>query len=150
MTVEPAEVDERMSARRGTRVRARLRRIGRAVKASLKGDRRQRVEESGKAVEALLGEDPPNQKEAWRRTKGWYWAAAKRGPPPAQATLERITAERTALYIQVPYPGGNIPVTVEPAEIDNSVPTEDEIAEAVTKLRRNRSGGPSWPPRATL
>ena len=34
-------------------------------------------------------------------------------------------------------------MTVKPAEIDNSVPTEDEIAEAVTKLRRNRSGGPS-------
>ena len=32
---------------------------------------------------------------------------------------------------------------MKPAEIDNSVPTEDEIAEAVTKLRRNRSGGPS-------
>ena len=34
-------------------------------------------------------------------------------------------------------------MTVEPAEIDNSVPTEDEIAAAVKKLRRNRSGGPS-------
>ena len=102
------------------------------------------MEEAGKAVEALLGEDPPNAKEAWRRMKGWYQAAAKRCPPPARATLERITAERTALYSQVPSPGENIPVTVEPAEIDDSVPTEDKIAEAVTKLRRNRSGGPSW------
>ena len=51
-------VDERVSARRGPRVQARLRRLGRAVKASLKGDRRRRVEEAGKAgkaVEALLG-----------------------------------------------------------------------------------------------
>ena len=71
------------------------------------------------------------------------WAAAKRGPPPTQATLERITAEQTALYSQVPSPGENIPVTVKPAEIDDSVPTEDKIADAVTKLRRNRSGGPS-------
>ena len=43
----------------------------------------------------------------------------------------------------MPSPGENIPVTVEPAEIDNSAPTEDEIAEAVTKLRRKMSGGPS-------
>ena len=43
----------------------------------------------------------------------------------------------------MPSPGENIPVTVEPAEIDDSVPTEDGITEAVTKLRRNRSGGPS-------
>ena len=92
-------------------------------------------------MEALLGEDPPNAKEAWRRMKGWYRAAENRGPPPARATLERITAERVELYIQVPSPGDNIPVTVNPAEIDDSVPTEDKIAEAVTKLRRNRSGG---------
>ena len=71
-------VDERVSARRGPRVQARLRRLGRAIKASLKGDRRRRVEEAEKAVEALLGEDPPNAKEAWRRMKGWYQVAAKK------------------------------------------------------------------------
>ena len=49
-------------ARRGARVRARLRRLGRAVRASPKGDRRRRVEDAGKDVEALLGEDPPNAK----------------------------------------------------------------------------------------
>ena len=111
---------------------------------SLKGDRRKMVEDGGKDVEALLGEYPPIAKEAWRRMKGWYRAAANRGPPPDRATIERITAERVELYSQVPSPGDNIPVTVKPTEIDDSVPTEDEIAEAVTKLRRNRSGGPSW------
>ena len=124
-------------------MRARLRRLGRAVRASLKGDRRRRVENTGKDVEALLGEDPPNAKEAWRRMKGWYRAAANRGPPPARAMLERITAEQVELYSQVPSLGDNILVTVKPDEIDNSVPTEDEITEAVTKLRRNQSGGPS-------
>ena len=99
------------------------------------------MEEAGKAVGALLGEDPPNAKEAWWRMKGWYRAAAKRGPPPARATFERITAERTALYSQVPSPGENIPVTVEPTEIDDLVPADDEIAAAVKNLRRNRSGG---------
>ena len=76
-------VDEQVSTKRGPRVHARLRRLGRAILASLKGERRRRVEEAGKAVEALLGEDPPNAKEAWRRMKGWYQAAAKRGPPPS-------------------------------------------------------------------
>ena len=75
--------DKRVLARRGTRVRARLRRLGRAIRARLKGDRRRRVEEAGKDVETLLGEDPPNVKEAWRRMKEWYRAAANRGPPPA-------------------------------------------------------------------
>ena len=123
-------------------MRARILRLGRAIRASLKGDRKRRVEDAGKDVEALLGGDPPNAKEAWRRMKGWYKAAANRAPPPARATLERITAERVELYSHVPPLGDNIPVTVTPSEIDDSVPTEDEIAEAVKKLRRNRDGGP--------
>ena len=40
-------------------------------------------------------------------------------------------------------------MTVKLAEIDDSVPTEDEIAEAVTKLRRIRSGGAVADPRRT-
>ena len=134
--------DERVSAKRGTRVRARMRILGRAFRAILKGDRKRRVEDAGKDVDALLGGDTPNAKEAWRRMKGWYKAAVNRAPPPARAMLERITAEQVELYRQVPSPGDNILVTVNPSEIDDLVPTEDEIAEAVKKLK-NRSGGPS-------
>ena len=79
--------------------------------------------------------------EAWQRLKGWYKDVFDRVPPPARATLERITAEQVKLYSYVPSPGENIPVTVKPVEVDDSVPTEDEIEEAVKKLRRNRSGG---------
>ena len=136
-------VDERVTVRRKPRAQTDMCRLGCAIQASLEGDRRRRVEEAGSAVEALLGEDPPNAKEAWRRMKGWYQATAKIVPPPARATLERTTAEQTELYSQVPSPGENIPVTVEPAIIDDSVPKEDKIAAAVKKLRRNRSEGPS-------
>ena len=56
--------------------------------------------------------------------------------------LERITAERVDLYSYVPSPGENIPVIVRPVQVDELVPTEEEIEEAVKNLRRNRSGGP--------
>ena len=91
----------------------------------------------------LLGADPPNPKETWRLLKGWYKAAVDRAPPPARDTIKRITAERVDLYSYVPSPGENIPVTVKLVEVDDSVPTEDEIEEAVKKLRQNKSGGPS-------
>ena len=65
-----------------------------------------------------------------------------RAPPPARATLEGIIAKRANLYSYVSSPGENIPVTVAPAEVDDSVPTEDDIEDAVKKLRRNRLGGP--------
>ena len=61
--------DERAYAQRGTGVRMRIRRLGRAIRASLQGDRKRRVETAGQDVETLLGEDPPNPKEAWRRLK---------------------------------------------------------------------------------
>ena len=120
-------VNERVSAQRGTGVHARIWRLGRAIRASLQGDRKRRVETAGQEVETLLGEDPPNVKEAWRRLKGWYKAAVNRAPPPTRATLERITAERVGLYSYISSPGKNIPVTVAPAEVDDLVPKEDEI-----------------------
>ena len=50
-------------------------------------------------------------------------------------------AERVDLYSYVPSPGENITVTVTLAEVNDSVPMEDEIENAVKKLRRNRLGG---------
>ena len=76
-------VDERVSAQRGTGVHARIRILGRAIRASLQGDRKQRVEIAGQEVETLLGEDLPNPKEVWRRLNGWYKAAVNRAPPHA-------------------------------------------------------------------
>ena len=52
-------------------------------------------------------------------------------------------AERVDLYIYMPSPGDNIPVTVKPVKVDDSVPTEEEIEEAVKKLQQNRSEGAS-------
>ena len=52
-------------------------------------------------------------------------------------------AERVDLYSYVPPPGENILVTVTTADVDDLVPKEDEISEAVKKLRRNRLGWPS-------
>ena len=86
--------------------------MSKAIKASLAKDRRRRAEEAGAEVEALVKVDPPLIQEAWYRLQGWYKAAVDRAPPPAQATLKRVTAERVALYSRIPPPGDNIPVTI--------------------------------------
>ena len=116
-------IDEIVSARRGSRVQARIHRLSQAIAARLKGDRKRRVEIAVEEVETLLGADPPNPKEAWRRLKGWYKAAVNRAPPPARSTLRKITVERVDLYSYVPSPGENISVTVKPVKVDDSVPT---------------------------
>ena len=59
-------VDERVSARLGTRVQARIRRLSREIAASLKGDRKMRLETQVEEVDTLLGAYPQNPKETWR------------------------------------------------------------------------------------
>ena len=109
---------------------------------ALKGDRRQRVETTGEDVGQIFTRDPPIPCKAWRRMRGWYRAAVDHALPPAQITLERITAERVEIYRVVSPPGENIPTSVEPNHIDDYVPTEEEVKWAVRRLRGEILGGP--------
>ena len=76
--------------------------MGEVVQASLAADRQRRAEEAGAEVEDLVKAEPPLIQEAWYRLQGWYKAAVDRAPPPARATLKRVTAERVALYSREP------------------------------------------------
>ena len=55
-------------------MRVRIWRLGCAIRVSLQGDRKLRVDTAGTDVESRLGGEPLNPKEAWRRLKGWYVA----------------------------------------------------------------------------
>ena len=100
----------------------------------LKGDGRCRTEGEVEEIERLLGADPPLHKESWHRMKGRYKAAVDHVPPPDQVTLERIMAEPVDLYCQVPPPGEKIPVSVEPFQVEELLPTEDEIEWEVRRI----------------
>ena len=115
--------------------------MSKAVQVSLAKDRRRRAEEAGAEVEALVKADLPLIQEVWYRLQWWYKAAVDRALPPARATLKRVTEERVALYIRVPPQGDNIPVTIEPFAVEDSVPEEEEIEWAVKHLQNNRAGG---------
>ena len=65
------------------------------------------------------------------------------------SALQYKSGENTEIYVHivaysyVPSLGGNVPVSVEPFLVDNSVPTEDNIEWSVTRLQNNHSGGTS-------
>ena len=73
-------------------------------------------------METLLTGDPPLPREPWKRMWGWYREAVDHALPPAQVTLERITAEREELYCVVPPLGETITTSVPISPINNSVP----------------------------
>ena len=45
------------------------------------------------------------------------------------------------LYIRVPPPGDNIPVTIEPFAVEDGVPEEEETEWALKRLQNNRARG---------
>ena len=137
-------VDERVSARRDpAQYQALIWGLCRAIAARLNGDQRQRAEEAGDEVERLLGSDTPLHCEAWNKMQGWYQSAVERAIPPTRVTLEQITTERVYLYSYVPSSGENIPVSVEPFQVYDLVPTEDDIEWAVKRLRNHCYRGTS-------
>ena len=137
-------VDERFSVRQDiAKYQTLIWRLGRAIKACLREDRKQQAEEAVSEVDTLLGLDPPLHWEPWQQIKGWYKAAVDRAPPHARVTLERIMTGRVELYSYVPPLGTKIPISVQPFPVDDSVLTEDKIEWSVTQLRNHRSGGAS-------
>ena len=138
-------IDKRVSAHQDPeKDHSLIQRLGSTIAAILKGESRCQVEEVGAEVVTLLGSDPQLHQEAWYQLKVWYPAAVEHAQPFARVNLEHITAERVNLYILVPPPEANIPVSVEPFSVDDSVPLEDEIEWAVKQLRNHLSGGTFW------
>ena len=90
-----------------------------------------------------IGVGPPLHREAWHQINRWYKAMFDHAAPPAWVTLERITAERMELCRYVPPLGTNVPISVQPFLVYDSMPAEEKIEWAVTRLHNHRSGGPS-------
>ena len=59
--------------------------------------------------------------------KGWHKDAVNHALLPAWVILERITAERRDLYLQVQPLGDNAPISIELFEVEDLVPTENKI-----------------------
>ena len=72
-----------------------------------------------------------------------YRDASDRPQPPAHVSLETLTTECAELYVHVPSPGRPIPIEVAPCPVDDNIPGEEDISEAVLWLRLYCAGGPS-------
>ena len=135
-------VDERAELRRDpSHDRAYARRLTRRIRQSFKDDRKRRVEAAGAAIEAKL--EANDLQGGWNIFKAWYRHAGDRPSKPSRADLRQVTSERAALYRKADLPGDNIPVIVASFDVLDAIPLEDEIAEAVKRLRSGKAPGPS-------
>ena len=71
----------------------------------------------------------------------WYRYADNRPPPLARVSLETLTAERAELYAHIPPPGRPITIEVSPFPVDENILGEEDIAEAVLRMRLNYARG---------
>jgi hypothetical protein len=80
---------------------------------------------------------------AWRSLHAWYKYASGRGSKPSQQDLNKMEVEFKALFKLEPPPGEPIPVLVAPFDVEDDVPSKEEIEDAVLGLKSNK------PPRPT-
>jgi exonuclease III len=136
-------VDRRTAMRRAPRYDQLLYRcLSRQIKKSIHTDRQNRTTEAGSTIEALLKSN--ELKEAWGVLQAWYNHAGDRPQKPSRQDLVTMTAEREELYRKRDPPGEPIPILLDrPYEIEDGTPTEWEIEEAVNRMPRGKSPGPS-------
>ena len=65
-----------------------------------------------------------------------------RPPPLARISLETLTAERAELYAHVLPPRRTIPIDVSPFPVDDNIPGEEDIYEAILCLRLHCTRSP--------
>ena len=66
--------------------------------------------------------------------RGWHRYAANRPPHLARISLETMTVKRAELYAHGPPPGKPIPIELAPLPVDDNIPGEEDIYEAVLRL----------------
>lgn len=135
-------VDGRAALNRRKPIDQKLaRQFSRRIRDAFKADRKRRVEAAGAAIETCLVDG--DLQGAWNQFKGWYKHAGDRPSKPSRMDMAQVTNEFHDLYQKRTPPGEPIPILVSPFDVNDQVPDEKEIEEAVRRMRRGKAPGPS-------
>jgi hypothetical protein len=114
--------------------------LSRHIKRAIQHDRKQRITKAGDEIEQNL--QAGCLKAAWNVLQNWYKHTGDRPPRPTWLDLRQVTKEYRSLY-QANIPFGNpIHTHITHCAINNELPNEQEIAEAVRKLKNGKAPGP--------
>jgi len=90
------------------------------------------------AAQAQVHLKAGNIQKAFGAIKGWYRDARPRPPTPSQTDLAVTRVEQAALHVPRETPHDHIPIHVEPYVINDYPPTEEEVVEAIRKLKTRK------------
>ena len=96
-------------------------------------DRRKRFQGTGASIETSMYVG--KVQEAWTQISQWYRQARVAQAPPTTEALDEVTVERAELYRRRPLEGLKFQLLVRQADIEEGIPTEAEVAEAVRGLK---------------
>ena len=111
------------------------------LRISLRADRKSRIEKTAVEIESLLG--ARQVKAAYGVIRGWYRDKPGHVPKPTIQDEEKTRLEYQDLYGMRESPGEQIPSHITTSTIDDSLPTEKEICEAIKRMKRDKSPGAS-------
>ncbi len=141
-------MDTRCALRRNPKhSRTLARQLTRETNASIKIDRPKRCEDAGARIAACFPDDHQESADlqgAYNILQAWYKHSGDRPPKPSRQDLESRTEEFATPHAATPPPGDPIPCSLpSPYDIDDSIPSRDEIKEATSRLKNNKAPGPS-------
>ena len=135
-------IDARAAGRRsGTINGEQLDKINKTIKKSIRRDKRIRTDKVGSEAEAKLASN--DSKGAFKVIRGWYQKRTKRPPKPTREDLRKVRQSYVDLFEKEPIDELPFPVHIEPFEISDEIPEEEEIIEALSRLKLNKAPGPS-------
>lgn len=113
--------------------------LKRQVNKALKSDRIARA--TAAEAEAQRHLERGDIRKAFGAIKGWYKEVGPRPPKPSEEDIAETRAKQAALHAPRETPHDPIPVYIEPYEIDDGAPTEEEVATAVHKFKTGKAAG---------
>ena len=118
-----------------------MKQLGRDIRKGLRQDRRRRIKRTSDEILTHLAAGRIHEAFQWLRT--WYHDYSGIATRPTWHDIEAINLEYQALYEAVPSPGDPVPVHVMCVDVDDNIPTPEEITKALSRMRLGRRPGPS-------
>ena len=116
-----------------------VKKIGKELRRNLRKDRRNRVNEISTQIEKQLKEN--NVTEAYGILQSWYKEFLGRSEKPS---LEDLAVKRefyANLFLKVEIEKETLEINYEGNDVDDSIPEEEEIVEALFRLRNRKAPG---------